>query len=374
MKRILKPLLQLVSLFLVLISLILFVSQVLCFQCSSDEARIKLFRNESQNSLEVVLFGSSAVRADFIPTKAYENHGIRCFDYSINHMPLPATMYMIQEVLQTQNPELIVIDINGITYCNEEITTNKSVALLELMQEGEIKDAALKELTTKDSWENNIPFIKYHSNIWNLSRCLKYSSYYEKFGDNKTILKGYTTNPAGLLKYEDDEILDHTKIPDDVDFEFNDYEKNAVSTLLDYCDTIKNTTQILFVRFPRLTIRNYNESELKYINEMERYVVNRGYDFVDLSDYIQDIGLQTQEDFVDETHLNHFGAEKFTDYFSKYILFNYDITRNYGLSDWDKCVEYANKYYELIKEGTLKENHKEYFELDLAREFGVFGI
>jgi len=163
-------------------------------------------------------------------------------------------------------------------------------------------------------------------------------------------------------------------IPDDVDFEFNDYEKNAVSTLLDYCDTIKNTTQILFVRFPRLTIRNYNESELKYINEMERYVVNRGYDFVDLSDYIQDIGLQTQEDFVDETHLNHFGAEKFTDYFSKYILFNYDITRNYGLSDWDKCVEYANKYYELIKEGTLKENHKEYFELDLAREFGVFGI
>ena len=71
-----KIILQLSVLVAFVVALLLFISNVLCYQCSSDEARLKLFYNEEKNSMNLMLFCSSSVRADFITTKAYETFGI----------------------------------------------------------------------------------------------------------------------------------------------------------------------------------------------------------------------------------------------------------------------------------------------------------
>ena len=75
-----KKVISLSSIVLVIILTFTFISTALSSQCSPDEARLKLFYNEKENSMDMVLIGSSAVRADFIPTKAYENYGIRSFE------------------------------------------------------------------------------------------------------------------------------------------------------------------------------------------------------------------------------------------------------------------------------------------------------
>ena len=287
-------------------------------------------------------------------------------------MPLPAMKYVIKEALSTQSPKLLIVDINAITYCNEETTHMKSVGFTDSIKDGENKTEAIKALGDNTNWENQISFVKYHKNIYNLGTCIKYHKYYELYGENKTILKGYATNPTKISPFGDDKVLDHNTFTDVA--EFNDYEKECVNDLLAYCDSIKNDVKILFVRFPRPTLKNYNEWEMDYINAMEKLLIDKGYEFVDFTDYLDEIGIDMLKDYADETHLNHFGAEKFTKYLCEYMLENYDLTINSDLSDWDQCVEIANRYYDVIKQETLNETRKECFEFELAGRFDVYGI
>ncbi len=372
MKKVIKPILQVLSLLLVVIAVAIFVSSLLPYQCSSDEARLKLFYNEKEDSMEVILFGSSSVRAGFIPTKAYEEYGLTSFDYCMNHMPLPAIKYSIKETLQHQSPNLIVVDINGITYCNKETTNSKSVGFLESMKAGANKKEASLALSDSNGWEDNVSFIKYHKNIFNLPTCIKYSKYYDNFGSNQTVLKGYTTNPAAIAPFTQDQIIDHNSLTGVA--KLNEYEQQSVDELLKYCDTIKDEVEILFVRFPRPTFKNFNEWEMEYINAMENRVVEAGYTYVDFTDYLDEIGIDTTTDYADDTHFNQMGAEKFTKYLCEYMLDNYTLTTRTNLPDWDKCVEIANKYYEVIKEETVKSTRKSFYEFDLAKRYNTFGI
>ena len=393
MKKIVKPILQVFSIALVLTALLLFITNLLSFQCSSDEARLRLYYNEKENSMNVLLFGSSSVRAGFIPTKAYENYGITSYDYCVNHMPLAATEYMVKEAMSTQSPELIVIDINGITYCNKESTNAKSVAFTDNIRNGKNKIDALRALNDDLTWEYEVPFIKYHKNIYSIGKCINFGSYYEKYGSNQTVLKGYTTNPTNKANFEDDEILNHHEVLQEFvnegkEYKFNEYESKWVDRMLDYCETIKDETEILFVRFPRPTVKGLNEWEVLPIYAMKDAIEERGFNFVDFTDYLfedyqgNELDIDYQEHLTDETHFNHYGAEKFTDFLCEYILANYDITtyevdvpNGVGLKDWNKCVELANEYYqEVILPETDDETHKEYYEFKLAKYFKIYGV
>jgi|GEM_PF-2641626 len=377
---------QLTSIVAFLVALILFINNTLTFQCSSDEVRLKLFYNEKENTMDVMLFGSSAVRAGFMPTRAYEVEGFTSYNYGVNHMPLPAAKYLITEAMQYQNPELIIIDINGITYCSEDFTETKSAPLINSIKDGENREAAKAELYGGTmSWEDEIPFVKFHKNLFRIKKCLRYKDYYEKYGTNATVLKGYTTNPVEIIDFSEKTLIDPNDPeyallgPDDPDYDkkvkkFNKYEQKAVDDLLDFCDSIKDETQILFARFPRLTVAGNDEWELKYINAMEIEIVNRGYTYVDFYDYMDEANLDLAQDFNDNTHLTVFGAEKFTEFLAGYITDNYTLDIAGAKSDWNKCVTYANQYYELAKEATLINEGREYYEFDLARQLNVFGV
>ena len=354
-----------------LVALIVFIDSTMGFQCSSDEARLKLFYNEKKDSLTTVFFGSSSVRADWIPTIAYEESGFTSYDYTINHMPLPAIKFMIEEVMQTQSPELIIIDINGITYCNREFTEKNSANFTNSIKDGENKNNALSYLFKDYTWENEIGFIKFHRNYHNLSLCFKFRDYYERYGTNVSILKGYTTNQTLIEPFESESILDYKTVAERR--QFNKYEQKSVEDLLDYCDKINNKTNILFVRLPRITIENNNDMEIEYINTFADMIAERGYDYINNYDMIEAAGIDLMTDFCDNTHLNHFGAEKFTRYFSNYLLTKYDLKQEVN-EKWNKCCEYANQYYEVIKEYTLNGVGRHCYEFNLAEKLNKFGV
>ena len=366
-----KKVISLSSIVLVIILTFTFISTALSSQCSPDEARLKLFYNEKENSLDMVLIGSSAVRADFIPTKAYENYGIRSFDSTIDHMPLAATEFMIEEVLKYQTPEVLVIDINGITYCDEATTEEKSRGFVDCLRQGKNKDNAYNSLYKDANWEDELPFIKYHSNYNSLVKCLKFKDLYERYGSNATLLKGYTSNPTNVYKKEQEDLLDPSTITKKQ--EFNEYELHVTTRVLNYCDQVKDEVKIIFVRMPRLTVLNESEEEIPFINTFADMITARGYEYLDFcSDYANYVDGAT--DFNDRTHLNIFGAEKFTNYFCELIETKHQFNKEARSEDWNKCVELANEYYKLAKESTLEKERKEFYELDMAKTLKVYGV
>ena len=68
----------------------------------------------------------------------------------------------------------------------------------------------------------------------------------------------------------------------------------------------------------------------------------------------EDMGIDPDNDFYNDGHLNYKGQQKFTHYFSKYLVENYGLTPT-KLSDadrerWEESVEYTKLYYEYADE------------------------
>lgn len=350
------------------VAFLLIFSNLLQYQCTADEIRMNLYYNEQQNSFDVMLYGPSAVRAGFIPTKAYENYGITSYNYAINSAPFPIIQYMLEESLRSQSPKVIVIDINSITYCNKEYTSSNAVAFTENIKNDTIKQKINKNVLNKEEkLEDNFALYNYHSNWQNMGECLNYKNFFDNYGTKSSILKGYTTYYAGVYQFNPSDLIDTTTITQKA--EFNAYELQAVNSLFDYCDTIKENIKIVFAKLPRLTLKNNNEHEVPYINTLEQMIVQKGYTFINYATKMQEIGIDPTKHFADFTHLNHFGAEIFTNYLCESLIANYALTPSHGDQNehWQFCVSVANEFYKEVKNATTLNNKKEYGELTLFK-------
>lgn len=78
---------------------------------SDDTRRIQDFYLEAPNSLDVVLLGSSDVYAGFSPTLAYSEFGFTSYPYVMSGNYIGMLPYQLEDVLTTQSPSLILIEI-----------------------------------------------------------------------------------------------------------------------------------------------------------------------------------------------------------------------------------------------------------------------
>lgn len=69
------------------------------------------FYEEKENSLDVVLVGGSNVFVYWDPMQAWGSHGITSFDYSMDSMPAAVMLTAVKEIVKTQSPKVIVIDV-----------------------------------------------------------------------------------------------------------------------------------------------------------------------------------------------------------------------------------------------------------------------
>ena len=126
----------------------------------------------------------------------------------------------------------------------------------------------------------------------------------------------------------------------------------VINDLLDYCKTLD--CKVLFVRFPHRITNEDEYEKLKQENEIGRIVTERGFDFINLDHAINEIGLDLENDYYSDSHLNVHGQIKNTRHLCKILTEKYDI----GISElsqknkkhWDKSYEYTElfyKYYDL---------------------------
>ena len=173
-----------------------------------------------------------------------------------------------------------------------------------------------------------------------------------------TYLKGITSTNS-KQKYE--KILD---VNDDLDtLPLSDAADSAINELLDYCESID--CKVIFVRFPHRITNEEDHDKLKQHNEIGRIVTERGFDFINLDHAINEIGLDLENDYYSDSHLNVHGQIKNTRHLCKILTEKYDI----GISElsqknkehWDKSYEYTELFYKYYD---LHENDPEVFYLN----------
>ena len=325
----------------------------------SNRQIFKAFYAEEDNTIDAIYYGTSASNRYFIGPKAYKDEGMTVYTLATMGMPLFLVPDLMDEVSKTQDPDLVIIELRWTLKEKEQITDahirrvtdnmklsgNKSRAIDKCFDYMDGSTGMLDDITY-NKIEYMIPIIKYHGRLqqgnmtpgdWKLTSTA-----------NKT--KGYVLSPSTTKQVNQfySRLRDGNK-------PLSDISERALDELLDYCD--KSSKEFLFVLSP-YSVKAY---QMPYFNTAISKVEKRGYKVINFNtpEMYEELGIDWDKDFYNSKHVNYIGAEKYTEWLTKYLKDNYDLEDHRGdpkYSSWDEAYKVYRDY---VKDGIKIIGHKD---------------
>src|SRR5574344_1279692 len=119
--------------FLILFCLILLVLSSVFRPTWNTDDILNGYKNEQQNSLDVLFIGDSDIYNGISPMEIYEKYGITSYDFASSAASNLLMYYMLQEALKTQSPKVVIMDETSIFgYKEGETNTHRAMDLMPL--------------------------------------------------------------------------------------------------------------------------------------------------------------------------------------------------------------------------------------------------
>ena len=283
-KIIIKSILFLLILFLILLIL----SRVFIPKNNTIEAGI--FKDkirqagvyaEPENTIDVIIVGDSEAYTSFIPLEAWNEYGYTSYACGAPAQKLPEIISNIQQILEKQQPKIILLETNTIH-----------------------RPAKLKTPLVQIA-KRILPIVEYHDR-W---KSLGINDYfgkieYTEIEENKGFYLKEKVKP-GKNK-------EHMKETDNVK-EVRELNKLYVRTIKEFCDA--NGAQLILYSSP--STKNWN---MKKHNGIEKLSQELGIEYIDMNLKQDEIKIDWTKDTRDKgDHLNYSGALKSTKYLAKYL-------------------------------------------------------
>lgn len=365
MKRRIFRLIRVVCLILaVLLTVGLLQEYVFC-HADHNRQRIKGFYEEDKNSLDIVYLGASEVYSDIAPGHAYEKNGVTSYLFATQANSILNYKSQLKNILSRQDPDLIVIELNGAVYGDEEEVT-KEPNLRNYADNVPLdltKAEWIMENGGKNTAEYLFPFIKYHG-VWSDTKHKREQVY------KKTIIqdqqRGYNylkgvLNETNIFRNTQRSMNESLPKSAGVTEPLTQIEEKGLRELLQFCKDEK-LDNVVFARFPHIVVRR-TFSRFARSNTVGEIVKEYGFDYLNFERDIAMTKLDENKDFYNLDHLNVYGQQKFTDFLTDYLIKNYGVTPR-KLSDgqkeeWETCSDYYKAYSayskKLIKAGKRRE-------------------
>ena len=339
------------SLLAVVISAVAFLQYFLCIPISQDLTRVIQFGKEPENSIDVLVLGSSQSYSGFSSAYAYQKYGFTSYPLVIAGASCIEWKPALKKALWTQKPKLVVLDTYGGGYDAETIRsrkyalymiTNYTPLSLEKMETAYELSIRSDE---SDALSYAFPFIRYHTEIPINLKSIKSRLDYENYGPSP--LKGIETiTLAEKYKPLDEKCFTSEKIALDKDTE------DVIVDFIDFCHS--KDIEVLFVKHPAVLGHDIDFEQNMRMNSVLELAESNGCATLDLQKKFYELGLDETTDYYERTHPNVRGQKKITDYLGSYI----QNEMNIGPSDldpdlkshWDKAVEYYEIYCDMAEE------------------------
>lgn len=276
---------------------------------------------EDKDTLNVVCLGSSAMYRFWIPQQAYEEQKFTSNLLASSAQDIKAVPYLMEEVEKTQDVDLFIVEIRSPLadeahkiagkYKQAKYTSLFSVVPMGMKQSLtrlKMIDEVLVEDNENKKYEWMLPILKYHSNISKLTS--------DEFVDR---LNGvdqdelYTRIIAKVQKQK------QPVFEDDPDVVLPDSDKQYIDNIEAKAKELG--AKVLFLSTPY--VPNATRAALQV--QMAEYINEQGYDYLDLTEKLDDIGLDLNIDFYDKNHVNIAGAQKVTTYMTDYLVDHYEF-------------------------------------------------
>lgn len=291
---------------------------------------VKQLEATDDNLIDAVFVGSSHCYCGIYPSVLWDEYGISGFDMAISGQDKISSYYQVKNLCKTQSPKVVVVDLFGTTFERGTIVGNdyrNYLALGPSIDSIKMVDEYFDKGEKKDY---NFRFPIIHTRYKELG---KYD-----FVDNQinNYLRGeaYGSFISPVTMREDIYNIDEiTPISEE--------NKEWIDRMMELAD--KEGFELEFIVIPA----DITLDEQKLINGVCDYIKNNNGNARDFNKEIKAINLDETVDFIDKSHLNSSGANKFTKYIATNILSKYDLSDHRGderYYQWDKDSEIIRHY------------------------------
>ena len=271
--------------------------------------------SEEKGSIDMVIVGSSHVNNGIIPNIFWEENGISATNAYSWAQPTWTAYYYIREALRVQDPDIVILDLYGMTYGNSYIMPEEIDRInyensfnidMNLNFLGLIRTSEKVGLDLRN-YEDFLNLPRYHTRWKDLDlKMLTYDPH-----NDRDFLKGYGLSYQAAAQQQPDYQSDERMVPYEFCVEYLD-------KIVALCE--KKDVDLIFTMIPYL----YNETEVKIDNWLEDYARQHEIPYLSyIGEEAQELDLDYQTDFRDNGHLNLYGAQKVTMNLSAFLKERY---------------------------------------------------
>ncbi len=270
---------------------------------------IRAFHSLEKNSVDVCFYGTSHVWKG-CDVKAFEDaYGMSGYNYGGNWQAFNTTLLFMRDSFRTQTPRVAFVD----TYTVQS-------KLVDVEMDGQIyythaiSNFPGKKEFLNDCFGNNwkryvtyyLPLVMFHDNWSELSE--------ENFIAKKSVSD--FANSRGYDDSDDISPIDLAECKNGTQRTLSDTTLDILNTMVSLCQ--EKGTILIFYTCPYV-------GSYEYADAMTQYASDHDCDYINLIDYMDEMGLDGATDFRDSQHLNDSGAAKLSKYLGKYLLENHTI-------------------------------------------------
>ena len=320
---------------------------------------------QDENTVDVVFIGASSIYRYMAPTVMYDKYGITSLNFSTAGMPVECMSGLIDEVINTQSPELIVLEVRDFVKWSERydkgISSNTKKWLLQnesyinrLVNNMPISRARAKiihdsvnPLLGQKEWQWQFEYYKTHNN-WKDLKVSDVTGYIKDKLDGKNEIN----TSDGEYKYTDYKgtaSLTQVYVADKpADFSNYNNTKEITGEWFGVMEELvahakECGTKVLFISTPYPATYN----RVAYENFLGEHIESQGLDYLNCNKLYDEIGIDFASNFYDKKHTNLKGSIKVTEYVGNYIKETYGLKETKltkaQKADWDTAVEKWNK-------------------------------
>lgn len=311
MKKKLKRIVSVIAFLGCFLILFYFVDSILKFKYEDGVQPIDHFYDLPQDTVDVLLLGSSHMGMNIDPSILWKEQGLAAYSCWGGMQPTWNTYYYLNECLKYQTPKLVVMDTylatNDLEYDSYENMVKNIVGMR--MSPNKL-DAIRVSVSPEYRASVLLGLPTYHYRYASLGE-----EDFEDFIWNKETKLQSIASSAGAIQAI--HIEDYSGVTETE--ELSEKLGLYLMKIIDLCEERK--IPLLLVASPY----ELKELEQKRYNKIEKIAEEHHLPFLNLNNFYQQIGINTETDFRDPGHMNDSGIKKYSTYLANYIRENYEV-------------------------------------------------
>lgn len=298
--------------------------------CDNEDiySRNIAYQQEAENSIDVLVFGTSELYAGVFPTAMFHEAGITGINFATQNKSALTTYYQLEYALKTQKPKVVCCDFLALFDEHYSPTESETIyrKISDTMPDPVIKWKMVRDICRLDESQSELsyifPMLRYHS-MWNELSADNFKRDYVYNKNYRAYSKGCQIMDS---EYEEDG-LGSTILPEFWEREAAGAEMTEFA--IEYYDRFvklchENDAKVVCLLPPKVVDGHLFAACMP---EFERFCNERDITILDYStkEMVFGLGLNFREDFFNSSHMNYKGAVKFSKNLANTLKALYDL-------------------------------------------------